>query len=603
MDTKVTNAKKEQNIDSLIKEVLSHKLKSSQSPESQIVIVDKDSGNIIHELPVLRFLSASRYRYFEVNLAQKIFNVVGPNIKISHPDLEKQVEIEIVFDINLKKDGLYELVKSVKNATTPITALTNKLKQEAENFISGKNDFIRIYKDVEDDFKKRLISAASEFGVEIAPTIKHPWLDGITFPDRIQCSGKMNIKTSDGEDIELYYETTGLLTDIIKYKLSRITEINDWVCKKIEKYITNLIEHTKYEDVVINFDIEKIKEPFQKDLEVIGISLKTFETSININAELFSIILDNSETGGPMLYTTTDPRVKISLITTLNGKFDFQPLKMRKWIKPNTEILPDFRKSTLEIISDFLSKITPDESLANLHSIEKRLFQFLKNRLEDEFSFIKINLSITRFESTLLNRLYLLQESSYKVDIHSHWEMRNFALWFKVLDISENDWKRFWTNNYPNLDNEINDISRMVRNAIESQLIRTKQEQAEDLIKKAFADTQKLVKREFGLNIHLHDLIEGMSDEEKSYIRRLKEDIAEEYKRQRIINNSSTQELEYLVSQKEELLKQGKYMDEEKLQEINLKIISFKKDSEQLISKFLREKTLPTSLLVELSDL
>ncbi len=588
-----------QSIDTLIKIIpaYAYKKKDADEPGVKTLIVDYESGEVLDELPFLYSLGFQKLRFYKINRNEALLNVRGPGISASYPGSDNPFTIEVSYDVKIAEKGLFNLIRTIYQSTSPLEAINSVIRQKITGFIFEKHDFVKSYKQYEFELLRLISDTGARIGLTLNPSIKHPFSNHSAIPDFIDCSHKVVAKTKDGQDVEIDHTLALTLTDDIKYMLSKIIDLNKWAKSKLEQFTKNALVEKTYAEVLINLDQDMIKSPMQVAAKEIGYEIKQLIIVPGIDIEKFYFETDDNTLASVKEFNTIDSRVKVSLNIIVSGKLDLQHYGTKKFIKPGIDIIAGMKRLVQDTVRNYINGIAPQQYFTQQSKFQEDLKSEVSIKLMEQYGFKEIEILVKLLENDLIKRLSLLQEQPFKVNISGDWGSRNYELWFKVLDVSKDGWYRFFANNYKSREEELSEIGRLVKNGMERAIFRTDDDITGELIKNAFAEVNHRTKDEFGLVIKIHDFLESISDAEKLFIGNQKNNVAEDSKRQSLINASKTEELEHLILQKNELLKQGEYADQDELKKLNKKIEHYKLNMKNEKNKFLGQKTSNSFLL------
>jgi hypothetical protein len=586
--------------DLVIREVGKYDAGSQEPGRNRIYIVDRKTGEMRDEPPIFNF--NGRYRYFEIGHGSVARDINGPEVPVRYLNSPKPLLLKIFFDVKAHDRGVFNLIRCVYNANSPLEGINLLLKQKIEIWLFDRKNFVAELKQNIPELEEFIKVTGLKCGLELRATVEPNIID---ISDRssaeqfISFNHQIITKTKDAQKVEIDHTLALTLTDPIKLKLSGIKDVRNWLRGKLEQYTNNAIIEKNYAEVIINMQDSIIKDPMKQECGSIGYELKQLITVPGIDIEKFYFETGDESNSGFTDYITRDTRLKIPLNIIVEGRLDLHHEKTRQCIVPGFDIISVLKKSVVEYARGYINGVSPDECFTSQFVFEGNLSRVIKTKLEANYGFKELQLLIKFLENDLSLRLSLLVEKPCKAEIRGDWSERRFALWFRVLGVSREGWYRFRANNYKSAEEELSHIARMVKNGLENEIMRTGDEITGKLISNSFSQVRKRVEIEFGLVIKIHDFNEEFSDDEELYIK-LKEDENEErHLRSKILQESERKQLSQYLMMKEKAIEAEE--NEEEIKKIDERIASFKIHDNSDKNRFLRQKT-DTSFLEPKTD-
>jgi len=576
-------------LDEIVKEVTSYREKQFDRLDVQVVIVDMVSGEILDEPPLFNFFK--KLRYFEVNRNKHVFNVEGPSISLNYSNSICPFEVSVFYKAKIRDNGILSLIRAVYKKSSPIDAINDLLRQVITGYIFEKNDFVIEFNKYKLEVEDLLKKTGAKAGLDILPELKpNIFREEERMPEPfINFEHQVIAKTKDAQMVEVVHSLALTLKDQVKYFLGNINDMRLWAKNKLEQYTHNAIIEKSYAEVLVSMEESVIRLPMHEACNEIGYELKQLITVPGLEIEKFYLeTTDSSATGNPE-FGTKDTRLKISLNIIVEGRLNLHDGKTRNYIKPGVDIIAGMKKNVIDYARSYINQKTPEECFLQQYVFEDNLVEMIQTRLEKAYGFKELDIVVKFLETALSKRLALLQEKPWKVDILADWAERTYALWFRVLSVSQEGWYRFRANNYQDADEELRDIGRMVKNGMETYVLRTENDITNEGIGKEFGEIQKRVRSEFGLDIQFHDFRQEFSKGEAVFVKGRDAEWEEKLNRQKIILKGTTRELEELMRQKEDLI--GSKDNDEEIKKINEKIEAIQNSNEDPKSLFLRERT------------
>lgn len=573
-------------LDEIVQELANQKDGRRDGGESEIIIVEKDTGELVDEVP---FFTFKKYRYFEISRSAIAFNVYGPELRINYSNSPYPFKLQIIYDAKLHDKGLFNLIRTLINAETAIDGVNKKIKETIAAFIFDKKDIVSEYKKYEKQLEELVSESCLKCGLVVTPSIKVN-IENKSSGDVeqfVSCDHKVSAKTKDAQDIEINHYLALTLSDPIKLELSGEYDVRSWAKRKLDQFTNNSIIERTYAEVLVDMDESIIKRPMQEACQKIGYELKQLVTVPGLDIEKF--YFETADDADSTDYATKDTRLKISMNIIVNGRLDLHDEKTKEYIKPGFDIIAGMKKHVISHLKLFINDITPDECFTQQYTIEEKLEKLIRSKLKSSYGFKELGITIKFLENNLSKRLSLLMEKPKKVDLLADWAERKYGLWVRILGVSKDGWYRFRANNYITTEDELNDIGRMVKNGMESSILRIGDEITGKLINNEFNNVRQRVEQEFGLSIGIHDFNEEFSDEEELHIKSRKAELDEKYIQQQMIQQAETGELNEYLKLKETAVKAEE--NEDVIKKLDEKIASFQKKNNKGKSKFLEQKT------------
>jgi len=583
------SAEKQGNINDLIKVVPAYAKPSV--PGKQVIIVDLENGEILYEMPVIRWLR--KLKFYEVDTEVVILNIKGPDIATTYSSNANPFEINLVYDVRPNVRGLYQLIRTVMTYEDPLQAINKTIEQKITSFIFERPDFVKNFKGYETALYNLIVETGNRMGLSLNPKINIPWRvsQDIQPPAFLNCNHKFSARTKDGQDIEIEHTLVLTLFDEILFRLSRISNLNSWLKEKLEQFSKTALIDIHYADVLLDLREDFIKSPMEHACRAIGYNVKQLVTVPGLDIEKFYFETADSTTGTTKDFTTKDARLKVALNAIVSGKLDLKSSQTRRFIKPGKDIISEIRRGTVDSIKEKINNLSPEDCFLNSVPLEDVLQKAIRDSLSNAFGFTELDISIKFLETDLSERLRLLQGKSHDVILHSDWTLNTYRLVFRVENIAENGLFRFRKNIYDNTTEELNDIASVVKNIVENFILRTSGEISHEQIENAMKKARERVVEDFGLAITIRTFNQELTDEEQAFISIEKEGIRQRFERQRLIDIDLTQQLQVLNDSRLKILQEGEFMDEEELEKIDKKIGAIQKDMTISRDKLVSYKT------------
>lgn len=575
-------------LDEIIKELPQYKKKQQDSIEKQVIIVDKDSGEILDELPVFNFFK--KFRFFELNRKKVAFNISGPQLSISYSNSPYPFKLNVVYDAKINDKGVFNLIRAVYNSVSPIESINNIIRESISGYVFEHKDFVNEFNKYRPEVEDMIKKTGSRVGLEIRPTLVPNINRSGEKPAEsfVNCEHKVITKTRDAQTVEIVHDLALTLIDPIKFSLSRIDDIKIWAKNKLEQYTNNAIIEMNYAEVLVNLKESVIRHPMFEACRTIGYELKQLITVPGLEIEKFYFeTVDNGPISNAEFWMK-DACLKISLNIIVDGRLDLHNSKTKTFIKPGLDIISGMKKNVIEYARVYVNAKTPDECFIQQYEFEDNLVKLIRTKLGNSYGFKELGITIKFLETDLSRRLSLLQEKPGKVEILADWTERTYILWFRVMSISNEGWFRFRTNNYKNSEDELNDIGRMVKNGMESFVLRNAGEITGKAISNEFSKIQARIRIEFGLDVRIHDFKEDLSKGEKAFVEGRNVEFDEQVTRTKLISQGKTAELNELLKKREQAIIYG---FEDEVKEIDKKIADIQNMSDNPKSLFLKQKT------------
>lgn len=574
-------------LDEIVREISQFKKQSDDDLGLQTLIVESETGEILEEIPFLKFLK--KIRFFEINRRKVVFSVNGPELSVSYLNSTKPFILRIDYDAQISERGIFNLVRKIYKATTPTAAINDHLKEAGASFIFKHEDFVNEYSKHEPELIKCLTEAALKCGLTIRVKVSNNITGTETTVPFIRCDHKVITKTKDAQVVEIQHDLALTLKDHMKFKLSGIADIKAWARNRLEQFTNNAVIEMRYAEVLVDMQESVIRQPMQQACLQIGYELKQLITVPGLEIEKFYFETIDENTTSLTEYITKDPRLKISINITVEGRMDLHDNNTKKYIKPGIDIIAGMKKNVVEFARGYINTITPDECFTQQFSFEDNLLILLRKKLNQTYGFKELSVVIKFLENNLSRRLSLLQEKPKQVELSAEWEERKYIFWFRVQGVATNGWYRFRANNYKTTTEELDEIARMVKNGLEAPIMRTREEISGKVIAAEFAKVCFRVRQEFGLDISIHDFNEALSEEEVLLIAARRNENEQWLTREEIAEKSNTNQLAGYLKQKEEAISDEE--SEEVIKKIDERIAAIRGKSSISREKFLTRKT------------
>lgn len=585
----ISNTNDTATLQGIIVEMDQYKKDRFENAGRQVIIVDRESGEILDDLPLFKF--GRQFRYFELKTGKVAFDVKGPELSVPYSNSPQPFVVSVSYNAQIALRGIYNLIRSIYNASTPASGINNILKEAIELFVFGRKDFVAEYRKYEPDLEDLIIRTGEKCGLKLNPTLKinirhDPENPPFSF---INVEHKVKTKTRDAQVVEIDHYLALTLTDPIKLSLSGEKDIKEWAGRKLDQFTSNAVIDRNYAEVLINKEESMIKEPMKEACRQIGYELKQLVSTPGLEIEKFSFETATERNPEHAEYGTKDARLKIALNAIVSGRLNLYDEKTKEYIKPGLDIIAGMKKSVIDFIKQFLNGITPEECFTQQYVLEDNIVKKICSELENAYGFRELHVSIRFLENNLSRRLALLQERPKEVELISDWGERSYILWFRVWNVSKDGWYRFRLNNYTSADEELKDIARMVKSGMESAILRTDDQITGALISREFKKVCQRVREGFGLDIGLHDFTEALSKEENLHIRIRNEEVEKKLVQTKLIHEGETAQLEDYLKQRREALEFEE--SDEVIRKLDEKIASFRHAPASAKEKFLHQKT------------
>lgn len=577
-------------LDGIVREIAHYKNKEQDNFGRQIIIVERETGEILDEVPFFNFFK--KLRFFEINQQKVARNVKGPAISVNYSNSPHPLVIQIDYNARINGKGVLNLITAIYQSNTPLEGINNVIQDGIEAFIFEKKNFVSELKQYLPDVESLVKKIGLQCGLDLSPEVKTNFEKStdMEVDQFISCEHKVAAKTRDAQVVEIDHTLALTLEDSIKFRLSGIRDIKSWIRGRLDQFTNNAIIEKTYADVLVDMQDSVIKDPMQQACQQIGYELKQLITVPGLDIEKFYFETADGSASESIEYITKDTQLKISLNIVVDGRLDLHNVKTKKYIKPGFDIIAVLKRNVIEFARGNINDMTPDECFTHQFTFEDTLAKLVKTKLEDSYGFKELRLLIKFLENDLSKRLPLLQERPKKTELLGDWAERKYALWFRVLGVSKDGWYRFRANNYKTTTEELDDIARMVKNRMEHAILRTGENITGKVISNEFNEhVRRMVRQEFGIDICIHDFNEDLSDEETLFINTKKQEIEERQIRNKMLQQGETNQLGQYLKKKEDAIEAEE--NEEEIRKIDERIAAFKNKDNASKAQFLNQKT------------
>lgn len=571
-------------IEEIVKEV--PKYRESNHTDIQCVILDVKTGEILDEMPTIKWLR--NLKYFEVNRKKVVLNIPGPEIEIPYLNALNPIVLAIKYDVQVIAKGAFNLVRFV-SFNSPVTAINDAIENAITGYMFNLENFALNFHKHKHSLVELLIDLGRKIGLDLKPNLSlNIDKGGENMKAFVSIEHTVAAKTKDGQNVEIENYLALTKNDPIRFSLSGIGDLRAWLKDRLEEYTKNAVIEITYADVLVNTESLDIKMHLGKACDQIGYGLKQLITTPGLENEKFYFETAENNNDNSAIFSTRDPKLQISLNIVVRGRLDLHSSKNMEFIKPNYNIIAGIKRNVIETARNYINTKTPEDCFIQILEFEQSLTAAIATGLRENYAFKEIGIVVKFLENDLSKRISLLQERPYKIDISADWTERTFHLWFQVRNVAEQGWYRFRANNYASTEDELKEIGRLVKNGMESAFLRPVNAINEKEIAQTFANAQKRVMMEFGLQIELHDFFEDLSMKERVFVATRTQEYAHVEQRESMLLSSTTDDLERLLVKRKEAVEAEE--DEEVIKKIDERIDNLR-SSNNTKSHLLTERT------------
>ena len=527
MDT--INHTKSASLHEIITELPGYPKQKSDIADKHIIILEKDTGEILDELPVIRLFR--KLRFFEINRHKVVFDIPGPKLKLPFENALNPFILNISYDARIADKGIFSLVRFVNEASSVSQAVNDVIYKHVSSFAFDHPDFVREFKKYKPVLEQKIIQLGTKIGLELKPYL-NPNIENILVKPEIFYAFECRItsKTRDAQSVEIKHDLALTLVDEIKFSLSGVSDIKEWGFKKLEQFTNNAIIEMSYAEVLIGMQDSVIKGPMREACLEIGYELRQLVTAPGLDIEKFYFETAGNGPDSNTDYCTKDQHFRLAINIIVSGKMDRHDDRTKAHIRPGFDIIAHMKKIVISAAREYIDGKTPDECFFQRYDLENMLSRHIKGVLEKSYGYTELGVLIKFLETDLSRRIALLQERPWEVKLIADWTERRFSLWFRVQGVSPDGWYRFRANNYTDRDEEMKDIARIIKNGIEGYILRSSDINSK-MIGEEFNSVRTRIRTEFGLEISMHDFREDLNDEEILFARNKKDEFEERHRR------------------------------------------------------------------------
>lgn len=520
-------------------------------------------------------------------------------------DCNDELNLKFKTELHVIEDNKIEAILSF----TKLNKLENLIKSTAKDFLLKEITLHQFYYDLNGKVRNRLITAIDEILYQQGRRVAVLSLEStsISVPDDtkpIKHNVKCEIK-GYSESITVEHKLLLSIDDLGKFKASRITDIDEWARKELDKATQSVFFDKTYAEIILEFDPDEIRNDIRSKAQLVGYSVKQLIIIPNLEPLKLrdGFIIDHKGK-----FATHDSRVEVGLNVVISGAIrNLKELGM--YLTPKTKILDDIEEAISKEVQKLMHGIEPERFYMRFNfsdiegetPVEQELRKAIFDMLQQRFFVEDIHVTLKIMETELTERFQKLQENSpYYFDIKAfplreggRREEITFRVGYEILRVDKNGWYIFQSKKFQSPEEEIKKIQEVLEEDLKATLDTVPAEVLQyDDIKKKYAIEENLLKpsifkvmKRFGLLIDIE-------------LRRLatEAELAEQKKRLKFIGSQSQvdiaatektnqallAELDSLYSKREELITAGVDDDDpdmknvkSRIQEITKKISSY----------------------------
>jgi hypothetical protein len=460
------------------------------------------------------------------------------------------------------------------------------IKEQVTSYAFAKANFAVNFNSYKEELTEIIQEIGRKIGLDLKPYVIHSIPNNYGNKSFVNFEHIVTARTSDNQIVDVKHTLALTLEDSIKFSLSEIDNLERWTRDRLDQYTNNYIIDKSYADVLLDLEEKAIKHQIENDIKEIGYTLKQLITVRGQEIEKFYFETD-TDLHGNKGYATKDPGFRIGLNIIVNGRLNLHDAKTKNFIKPGINIMACMKNDVIEFTQLLMNEKTPDECFLHIYELEGILLSHIREELNKVYGFEDLRITIKFLETNLSERFSRLQERSHKVDIIADFNDKVYSLWFRVTDVAKDGWHRFRATNYANMDEEVADIARMIKNGL-SPLLRSDTNVTAIMFGEEFIKVRYRVAKEFGLVVEIHDYVEELNLEEQRYIEDNKHTILKNSELRRIVRQSEVDDLAILIQKRQEAVKAD---DDREIQKIDEKIAAITTQLDVPKSKFLENRT------------
>ena len=510
------------NFDSIIKQVEPKYVYDSRS--EIIVTVDEKTGEQVRNRPLI-----SLGRQFVDYWVSTANNISLPEFQCTWSDPSSGYQLEVTTQVTLqvipeKEYRLVQFLHGIHNYTAKIIVTIQSWFQRyaAENPTIATQFF-----EYEKALIDRLNQEGKRFGLQLiigfAP-VRKQLNDGIKEFKLVKHAIPCSIR--DNWEVGVISTLAMNLIDARRFTWSNVEDLQAWAIQKLEQVVRNHLIEAQYVDLLLGFPSfeRSIKHSMESEANNIGYEIKQLlsipkleEFKLLEGFEFNTVTDSQGKAIEPSEYNTKDPRIKIKLNVEVNGKIaSLEYSNIQRYLKPGVKILDEMQKTVISTVRTFIHTIDPERFYMHYSSaydsnksFEEELTELIEKKLVEQFNVASESLSISILpENTdLSTRFQKLQERPFEVTFSTFSEYVKYTVRLRVIQVHKNGWFRFKANNYSNREEELNDITEILRDNIETYLNRVLDIEFEGLnstdfekhIREIVESASKSVIEDFGL--------------------------------------------------------------------------------------------------------
>lgn len=276
------------------------------------------------------------------------------------------------------------------------------------------------------------------------------------------------------------------LMDTGKFHNARINNLEQWVQQKLDRITQDILFEKTYVELLLYFDENEIKREMQKEAELIGYIVK----QLIVIPGLREIVLptDGFDISCKANFATHDTRVQVGLAVVVTGKIK-DLTKVESYLNPQTDIFKHIEDEVVRETQRIMHGVDPERFYMRFRFsdrekespveqvLEKGITEKLVETFHADANEIRVILKI--LETDLTKRLEGLQAGLYEVTVTAlpssgqiDAQLVTFRIMFQVLGVHKDGWYTFRAHNSRPLDEEIEQIKRIIGEDLKAKLDR-----------------------------------------------------------------------------------------------------------------------------------
>lgn len=415
---------------------------------------------------------------------QNVDEVKGLQVSLFDSQTGRNISLIVDYQVQIVHGQGERAVGLLSRGTSPAETLNESVIQWVKAYCSIQDNLAENFFRIEESLKIHLHSKGREHGLSIKaflrPEMEDAVLNSYTLIDHIVTCKIKNYTVDVKVTLALNLENERL------FRMSNITDLDRVMRKKSEQIIQNELMAISYAQLVRDFHPNGIEGKIQNSInyyaQSVGFSVTQLVAIPDLDIfqllERVYFVTDKDENGrsiNDQEYATKDTRINVKLSIAVNGRIrNFAGQYMEKHLRPGIDITQKMKETVVEECKKLLHQTEPQHFYFHFSSLpeegasfEKELKTIISDKLEKEFNADELIITIKPVDTETTLRFKRLQQGSHKLTVTNFFGEVGFDIWYKIITIHPQGWYLFQSNDYPKAGDEINEVSRKIRNYIE----------------------------------------------------------------------------------------------------------------------------------------